>query len=62
MPRLVFPGWYPLAQASARTLGWLTSLLTIIILGYVVREWPTKLSAIAAGLVGVCLSPLLLPN
>ena len=46
-----------LAQAVARLLGWLTDLTTILVLGYIMRCWPTEGGAVTAGLLGVS-SPL----
>lgn len=40
-------------QALARTLGWITSVATMVVLGFIANRWPEKLSSIVGGIVGV---------
>lgn len=46
----------PLAgvKAAARLVGWFTSLVTMVVLGFIANRWPDRLSAVAAGMAGVC--------
>jgi hypothetical protein len=43
-------------NAVARALGWLTSVATMVVLGFIVNRWPDKAGPVAAGIVGVCCS------
>ncbi|KAJ3486921.1 hypothetical protein NLG97_g6521 [Lecanicillium saksenae] len=44
-------------QALARTLGWITSIATMVIMGFIANRWPEKIGSIAAAMAGV--SPIL---
>lgn len=40
-------------QALARTLGWITSVATMVVLGFIANRWPGRFGSIAGGMVGV---------
>lgn len=40
-------------SAVARTLGWLTSVATMVVLGFIANRWPDKIGSVAGGMVGV---------
>lgn len=52
MPPWRFPGWRALVRVSARGLGWLTALMAIIVVGFVVQQWPDAGGSAAPGLLG----------
>lgn len=43
-------------NAVARAMGWMTSVATMVVLGFIINRWPEKGGPIAAGIVGVCVS------
>jgi hypothetical protein len=56
MTRSCCPSFYGIVQIVARTAAWMTSVTTLVILAFIINQWPDKGGAIAAGLVGVSLS------
>ncbi|KAL7943342.1 hypothetical protein V8C42DRAFT_346796 [Trichoderma barbatum] len=52
------PSSYGIVQIVARAVGWMTSVTTLVILAFVINQWPDKGGAIAAGLVGAGISIL----
>lgn len=55
MTRSCCPSFYGIVQMVARTAAWMTSVTTLVILAFIINQWPDKGGAIAAGLVGVSL-------
>ncbi|KAH7162197.1 hypothetical protein B0J13DRAFT_430657 [Dactylonectria estremocensis] len=49
---------YGLVQAGMRTLSWATSLVAVMLLGYLGRTWPDKGQVIVAGLMGSVIAML----
>ncbi|OAA71754.1 hypothetical protein LEL_08989 [Akanthomyces lecanii RCEF 1005] len=45
-------------QALARTLGWITSIATMVVLGFIANRWPERFGSIAGGMGGVAIAIL----
>ncbi|KND86551.1 hypothetical protein TOPH_08812 [Tolypocladium ophioglossoides CBS 100239] len=53
-----FPGWPSLAQAGARAVGWLTDLVTIVVMSYIAQRWPDARGDVAPGILGAAIALL----
>ncbi|PTB66145.1 hypothetical protein BBK36DRAFT_1200183 [Trichoderma citrinoviride] len=58
MARSCCPSFYGIVQIVARTAAWMTSVTTLVILAFIINQWPDKGGAIAAGLVGSAIAIL----
>ncbi|KAL7819549.1 hypothetical protein V8C44DRAFT_355037 [Trichoderma aethiopicum] len=58
MTRSCCPSFYGIVQMVARTASWMTSVTTLVILAFIINQWPDKGGAIAAGLVGSAIAIL----
>ncbi|ETS01911.1 hypothetical protein M419DRAFT_80298 [Trichoderma reesei RUT C-30] len=58
MTRSCCPSFYGIVQIVARTAAWMTSVTTLVILAFIINQWPDKGGAIAAGLVGSAIAIL----